>query len=625
MKMAAIYARVSSQRQREEQTIDSQTAALVRFAQDEGYTVPQEWVFEDEGYSGSRLDRPGLERVRDLAAEAQIEVVLVYSPDRLSRKYAYQVLLLEELGRQGVEVQFIQSPQARTPEERLLVHFQGMIAEYERAQIAERTRRGKRHRAKAGSVSVLSGAPYGYRYIKKTQISEACYQVIECEAEVVREVYKLYTQDQLSIGAIVRRLNDKAIATRRKASRWERSTVWGMLRNPAYKGTACFGKTEAKEREKITRPLRRRGGHSPRCSANREKPREEWIEIPVPAIVDEESFELAQEQLEKNKRYSRRRTIEPTLLQSLLVCRECGYALYRSSTRTSKRKLYYYRCTGSDNYRHPNGRVCSNRPVRQDYLDEVVWKQVVELLQDPTLIRQEIGRRIEQIQNSDPTKRRQEALSRELARVCKGMGKLLDAYQEDLVQLEELRKRMPALRKREKALKLQLQSLEAAAVDQEILLRLADGLEHFLTRLRQSADTMSVTERQKVLRLVVKEIHVGRSTIWIKHSIPVTGPGSIGGVVEPSKAPSYLLRSGRHHTTLRRALVTMHKRSVKLLGRRFEPSFDVQQDPSTVRKVPHRPQDKLVVQVVKEAAHVQIQNPVKTPASLASCRHCIQS
>ena len=182
--------------------------------------------------------------------------------------------------------------------------------------------------------------------------------------------------------------------------------------------------------------------------------------------------------------------------------------------------------------------------VRQDYLDEVVWKEVLELLQEPTLIRQEIRRRIEQIQNSDPTKRRQEALSRELARVCKGMRKLLDAYQEDLVQLEELRKRMPALRKREKALRRQLQSLEAADVEQEILLRLADGLEHFLTRLRQSADTMSVTERQQVLRLVVKEIHVGRSTIWINHSIPVTGPGRIGGSAEPSQTRSCLLRSG---------------------------------------------------------------------------------
>ncbi len=551
MKVAAIYARVSSERQREEQTIASQTAALIKFAQDDGYTVPQEWVFEDEGYSGSRLDRPGLERVRDLASEGQIETVLVYSPDRLSRKYAYQVLLLEELGRQGVEVRFIQSPQARTPEERLLVHFQGMIAEYERAQIAERTRRGKRHRAKAGSISVLSGAPYGYQYVRKTQTSEAYYQVIEREAEVVRKVYKLYTQDQLSIGAIVRRLNDEAIPTRRKVSRWERSTVWAMLRNPAYKGTACFGKTEVKEREKITRPLRRRGGYSPRSSANREKPREEWIEIPVPAIVDQQSFELAQEQLEKNKRYSRRRTIEPTLLQGLLVCSECGYALYRSSTRTSKRKFYYYRCTGSDNYRHPNGRVCSNRPVRQDYLDDVIWKQILELLQDPSLIRQEIGRRIEQIQNSNPTKQRRGALSRELARVCTGMGKLLDAYQEDLIQLEQLRQRMPELRKREQALRSELESLEATAADQEIFLRLAAGLESFLTRLRQSADTMSVMERQKVLRLVVKEIHVGRSTIQIKHSIPTNSSDRIGGSTEPPKTPSYLLRSGSQGAALR--------------------------------------------------------------------------
>ncbi len=553
MKVAAIYARVSSERQREEQTIASQTAALVKFAQDEGYAVPQEWVFEDEGYSGSRLDRPGLERVRDLASEAQVEAVLVHSPDRLSRKYAYQVLLLEELGRQGVEVRFIRCPQARTPEERLLVHFQGMIAEYERAQVAERTRRGKRHRAKAGSVSVLSGAPYGYRYVRKTQASEAYYQVIEREAEVVREVYELYTQGQLSIAAIVRRLNDKAIPTRRKASRWERSTVWAMLRNPAYKGTACFGKTEAKEREKVTRALRRRGGRSPRCSANRERPREEWIEIPVPAIVDEQSFELAQEQLEKNKRHSRRRTIEPTLLQGLLVCRECGYALYRSSTRTSKRKIYYYRCPGSDSYRHPDGRVCGNRPVRQDHLDEVVWKQVVQLLEDPGLIRGEIRRRIEDIQKSHPAKRRREALGRELVRVRKSIGKLLDAYQEDLVQLEELRKRMPQLRKREEALRSQLQGLQAAAENQEVFLRLADNLERFLTRLRRSADTMSVTERQKVLRLVVKEIHVGRSTIQIKHSIPIAGPGRIGDSTEPTKAPSSLLRSGSHHGPLRRA------------------------------------------------------------------------
>ena len=344
MKTAAIYARVSSEKQKEEQTISIQTAALVEFAQSEGYTVPSEWIFQDEGYSGSVLVRPALERLRDLAAEGQIEAVLIYSPDRLSRKYAYQLLL----------------------------QFQGMIAEYERAQITERTRRGKRHRAKSGLVNVLCGAPYGYRYVRKSETANAFYEVIEDEAAVVREVYRLYTEDAVSIGAITRQLNHQGVPTRKRKSPWERTTVWAMLRNPAYKGTACFGKTERTEPKKTTRRLRQRGGFSPRCGASRERPRQDWIEIPVPALVDEQTFELAQERLAENQRFSSRNTKEPTLLQGVLVCAQCDYAYYRTSTQTSKRKIYYYRCLGSDDFRHRGKRVCTNRPVRQDYLDELI-------------------------------------------------------------------------------------------------------------------------------------------------------------------------------------------------------------------------------------------------------------
>jgi site-specific DNA recombinase len=166
-KPAAIYARVSSDRQKENQTIASQTAALQEYAVAHGYMVPGEWVFEDEGYSGASLIRPGLEAMRDLAAQGQIEAALVYSPDRLSRKYAYQVLLVEEFARCGVSMVFLKSPSGQTPEDQLLVQFQGMIAEYERAQIAERSRRGKRHKAQQGVINVLSGAPYGYRYVKR--------------------------------------------------------------------------------------------------------------------------------------------------------------------------------------------------------------------------------------------------------------------------------------------------------------------------------------------------------------------------------------------------------------------------------------------------------------------------
>ena len=555
MRPAAIYARVSSDRQKEEHTIGSQILALTEYARNEAYMVPEEWIFQDEGYSGATLVRPGLERLRDLASEGQIETVLAYSPDRLSRKYAYQVLLIEEFARHGVDVEFIKSPKATTPEEELLLQFQGMIAEYERAQIVERSRRGKRYRAKAGSVSVLSGAPYGYRYIKKTDTSEAHYEVIEEQAEVVRKVFKLYTEDGLSINAIARWLNDHAIPTRKGISKWERSTVWGMLRNPAYKGTACFGKTEQIERRKVTRPLRQRGGFSPRCSSARERPRSEWIEIPVPALVRESTFSLAKEKLEQNKRFSLRRTIEPTLLQGMLVCNRCGYAFYRCSTRTSKRKIYYYRCLGSDDYRYLNGRVCQNRPIRQDYLDDVVWKHVLQLLENPQLIRAEIQRRIKQIQDSSPTKRRKEAIEKEIIRVDKSIEKLLDAYQEGLIRLEELRKRMPGLRRRQGTLNSELNSLEAATANQKGFLRLAENLEDFLTRMRETADSMNLTDRQKILRLLVKEILVDLETIKIKHSIPVTGPSSGSGPLERPETPSYLLRSWSHDTALRRPTI----------------------------------------------------------------------
>lgn len=168
MKPVAIYARVSSERQKGQETITSQTAALLEYAASQSWTVPNEWRFLDEGFSGASLVRPGLDSLRDLVAEGQIETVLVLSPDRLSRKYAYQILLTEEFHRHGAEMVFLKSPPANTPEERLLAQVQGMIAEYERAQIIERTRRGKRHRARQGSVNVLSGAPYGYRYVKKS-------------------------------------------------------------------------------------------------------------------------------------------------------------------------------------------------------------------------------------------------------------------------------------------------------------------------------------------------------------------------------------------------------------------------------------------------------------------------
>jgi site-specific DNA recombinase len=549
-KTVAIYSRVSSDRQKENHTIASQVTALLQYAESHGYVVPSEWRFQDEGYSGATLLRPGLEALRDLAAGGQLDGVLIYSPDRLSRKYAYQVLLVEELTRCGVEVIFLKAPSSETPEDQLLVQFQGMIAEYERAQIAERSRRGKRHRAQQGSVNVLSGAPYGYRYVKKSENSAAYYKVIESEAKVVQMVFDCYTRQNQSINAIARMLNERQIPTRTGVTRWERSTVWGMLRNPAYRGRACFGKTEIRPRQRITRPLRQRNGFTNRNSANQERPRQEWIEIPVPALISDEVFSLAQEQLVKNKRYSRRRTIEPTLLQGMLVCEHCGYALYRCSTRTSRRKIYYYRCLGSDAYRHLRGALCDRRPIRQDYLDAAVWKEVMRLLEDPSLIQMELNRRLKAAKNTDPLRRRVDNLQQERSRLANRTERLITAYQEDLLNLDELRRHIPELRKQQQAVESELESLETTITNQSKYLRLLDGLSDFRERLRERADTLDIGERQKILRLLAKEVLVGKETITIRHSIPMPRSTSDGGnpnATELSKSqngPSYLLRKG---------------------------------------------------------------------------------
>jgi len=520
MKAAAIYTRVSSDQQKENRTIESQVEALLHFADQNGYVVPKENIFRDEGYSGAILVRPGLERIRDLSAEGQIQIVLVFSPDRLSRNYAYQVVLLDEFASHGTEVLFINSPKAETPEEALLLQFQGMIAEYERAMIKERSRRGKRYKAKTGIINVLGGAPYGYNYIRKTELTEAYYHINEEEALVVREIFRLYTEELISIGAVVKELNQRKVPTKKRKSQWERSTIWAMLRNPAYMGKACFGKTERTERQRITKLLRAKGGYSAKNGCSKEKPREEWIEIPVPPLITNETFELAQERLKKNKLHSQRNTVEVTLLQGMLVCSECGYSLYRTSTRTSKRKLYYYRCLGSDNYRYVNGRKCNCRPLRQDYLDEIVWQKIVELLKDPTLVQKEIDRRVQETKRISPVINQKSVLLKQKSKLLKAMDKLLDAYQEGLIPIDQLRRRMPELQKRTSTTEKELENLKTHELAMDNRLQLLD-VTRFIEQFRQNINQLDVNDKRKIVKLLVKEILVGENSIEIKHSIPV--------------------------------------------------------------------------------------------------------
>jgi site-specific DNA recombinase len=234
---AAIYARVSTDKQGRDQTVDSQLEALRRWANAHGHELKDDHVYIDEGYSGARLDRPALDRLRDAAREGEFDVLGVYSPDRLARRYAYQVLLLEELRKAACALEFIQRPISDDPHDQLLLQIQGAIAEYERAMLGERFRRGKLQKARAGHW-IAGQAPYGYRYVPNRDGVPGHLEIEEVEAEVVRMLYRWLIDERMTVRQILKRLAAGPWRPRNGKRLWSHSVVHRVLSDPLYSGTA---------------------------------------------------------------------------------------------------------------------------------------------------------------------------------------------------------------------------------------------------------------------------------------------------------------------------------------------------------------------------------------------------
>jgi site-specific DNA recombinase len=195
--------------------------------------------------------------------------------------------------------------------------------------------------------------------------------------------------------------------------------------------------------------------------------------------------------------------------------------LYRTTTRTTNKKIHYYRCLGSDNYRYEGGRVCANKPVRADYLDTVVWDHLTALLADPALIRAEIDKRLEGARATDPVARQRQHLESALTKAANSIARMIEAFGEQLITIDELRARMPDLRGREINLRNQIQALDAQLADRQAYLALAADLEGFLAQLHASAENSTVDERRRVLKLLVKDVLIGPEKITIRHRIPL--------------------------------------------------------------------------------------------------------
>ena len=524
---AALYARVSSEQQAQAGTVDSQLAAIVQRAAQDGLSIEAELRFIDEGHSGATLIRPALERLRDLAAAGGIDRLYVLCPDRLARSYAYQMLLVDELQRCGVELSFVNHDLGKTPEDHLLLQVQGMVAEYERAKIIERCRRGKLHAARHGSVNVLGGAPYGYRYVGLVEgMGHAQYNLHLPEVSVVQQIFQWVGLERASIGQVCKRLKTQGILSPRGKDYWDRSTVWGILKNPAYKGAAAFGKTQMGPMRR-----RRRGGRNrheqPRNGQScYDLPAREWISIPVPAIVDESLFEAVALQLEENQRRSRTgQRAARYLLQGVVVCKCCGYAYYGKQISLSggkgKRRNYgYYRCVGTDAYRFGGHRVCANKQVRQDLLDQAVWNDVRSLLADPNRVERELQRRLEG-QGDDPQHQADQKLHAQIDKVRRGIARLIDAYGEGLVDKSEFEPRINTAKQRLSELQEQLKSrIDQQARTRELKL-VIDNLETFSREVIAGLEQADWQTRREIIRTLVKRVEIEPEQVKIVYRVDI--------------------------------------------------------------------------------------------------------
>ena len=535
----AVYARVSSEQQAGESTIASQLAALETRVAADGLALLPEQRFVDDGYSGATLVRPALERLRDLAASGALDRVYVHSPDRLARRYAYQVLLVDELRRAGVEIVFLNRQIGASPEDDLLLQVQGMVAEYERAKILERSRRGKRHAARRGSVNVLGGAPYGYRYVSKHDGGGvARYEVVEEQARVVRQVFDWVGRGRVSIGEVCRRLRQQGHPTSHGKLAWDRTTVWAMLRNPAYVGEAVFGKTRAGPRPARPRPVRGGSEQPRRAHGLYDVPEAEWISVPVPRLVEPALFDAVREQLAENRRCGRQSARGARyLLQGLVVCAACGYAYYGKpvslrSAKGRRRDYAYYRCCGSDAYRFGGQRACTNAQVRTDRLDEAVWHEVERLLRDPARIATEHERRLDEAQRRGADGPDLATAEVHLAKLRRGMGRLIDSYADGLIERAEFEPRIGGFRQRIQGWEAQLQAMRDEAALRTTLSLVIGQLEDFARRVHDRVATVDWQARRELIRMLVKRVEIDRDDVNVVFRIdpapPPPGPRSAG-------------------------------------------------------------------------------------------------
>lgn len=516
MQRAALYARVSTRRQEQEATIESQLERLLSYAQQQACEIPAELQFIDQAVSGQRLARPGLDRLRDAAAAGAFTTLLCLSPDRLARNLGAQQVVLDELRAAAVTVVFLDQPSlGDSPQAQLMLNIQGAFAEYERVLISERMRRGRLYHLRHGQTAPYP-APYGYHYQPAQGPQAACWLPEPIEAAIVEQAFVWYTQEQVSLGALADRLNQRHVPGPEGAA-WHASTVGRLLRQSAYRGVAYYNRRQTDASGLGER--RRHGQGRLRFPRSTLRATTEWITCAVPTLVSEELWQAAQERLAQQSQFAQRNSQHTYLLRGLLVCSVCGHTL---QGRT-QHGVGYYTCVYGGAQRPPEVPP-HTRWLRGDAVEPLIWQALADLLRAP----QRIHAAWAAVQTAPAPaagdSHRQHLLQQQRQR-------LLDAYQAGALTLDELIQR-------QNPLDLELQELHKRLADQPVPPAVQISLAAFTERIEHALAASDAVTKQEVLRLLIERIVVADEALTIEHIIPTVSESRLHPTFHASRSTS---------------------------------------------------------------------------------------
>jgi site-specific DNA recombinase len=513
----AVYARVSTQRQAQFQTTEQQLERLLAHAQAQNWNLPPERVYRDDGYSGASLRRPGLDRLRDAVASVGLDRILITAPDRLARNYVHQVLLVEELQKHGAEVVFLDRPMSRDPHDQLLLQIRGAVAEYERTLITERMRRGRLRKLRAGTLLPWTQPPYGYRLDPDQPRDPAGVRLDEVEAAVVRDLFARFTDDGATIIGLMQYLDRLGIASPRGRRCWSVSALRGLLSNPAYLGQVYANRLRTRPAERRRSALLPQGRGD---GGKRLADPAEWIAVAsIPAIVTAEQFERARDRLAYNQRMARRNNrVHQYLLRGLVSCGCCrrgctgrhmppGYDYYLCRTKTQMRLMV-------------PGERCSARYIPARALEDLVWRDLCEVLTTPEIVTHAMERARGGHWLPQELQARQANLRRGQATLSQQLERLTEAYLAAVLTLKEYERRRHNVERRLLALNGQERALQQDARQHDQTAQLAAHAEDFCQRLQHGLADADFDHKRALLELLVDRVIVTNGHVEIRYVVP---------------------------------------------------------------------------------------------------------